>query len=71
MKNVARILVSVGVGLCLALLFAGCNTDPNSDSMAGTKGVAAANAPKTQADYYKQQQEGNAQTKIGGTEKKN
>jgi hypothetical protein len=43
------------VGLGLALL-SGCSGD-NESNMAETKGVAAANAPKTQAEYYKQQQE--------------
>ncbi len=56
MRSVLRTLVLSVAGISLVLAMAGCGGD-NESSMAATKGVAPPNAPKTQADFYKQQQE--------------
>jgi hypothetical protein len=55
MRSVSRfpIVSAVVLGFILPLV-GGCN-DSNEASMAGTKGVAAPDAPKNQAEYYKQQ----------------
>jgi len=70
MKDVLRLLVPAAGGLCLCLLLSGCSGSPNEEGMAGTKGVAPANAPKSQAEFYKQQQEAAAQAKKGAAPKK-
>ena len=55
MRTVVRFPIVSAVVLGLALPLGGCNSDSNEASMAGTKGVAAPNAPKSQADFYNQQ----------------
>lgn len=56
MKFILRGLVAAMVVPCLAGALAGCGAGPNEGDVASTKGVAASNAPQSQADYYKQQQ---------------
>jgi hypothetical protein len=55
MRSIVRALVLSAVGLGLTLSLAGCGNQ-NEGSMAETKGTAAPNAPKTQAEFFKQQQ---------------
>ncbi|MHC5539143.1 hypothetical protein ACYOEI_13070 [Singulisphaera rosea] len=47
-------------GLALAFVIvcslAGCGEGPNDGGVSQTKGTAAADAPKSQADFFKQQQ---------------
>ncbi len=40
----------------LAGALAGCGAGPNESDMADTKGTVAPDAPKSQSDYYHQQQ---------------
>jgi hypothetical protein len=54
MRSILRALIVPAVGIGIALPMAGCG-NPNENSMAGTKGTAAPNAPKTQAEFYNQQ----------------
>jgi hypothetical protein len=54
MRSVSRFPIVSAVVLGFLLPLGGCN-DSNEASMAGTKGVAAPDAPKNQAEYYKQQ----------------
>jgi hypothetical protein len=71
MRKTLRFLLPTAAGTCLCLLLSGCSGSPNEESMAGTKGVAAANAPKTQAEFFKQQQEAAAaNSKKGAAAKK-
>ena len=56
MRAVLCSLIIPPVALVFALLLTGCNAG-NESNMAETKGVAAPNAPKTQAEFYKQSQE--------------
>ena len=55
MRSLPRFAIIPAVALGFALPMAGCSNE-NDASMAGTKGTAAPDAPKTQADFYKQQQ---------------
>jgi hypothetical protein len=55
MRAILRFPIVAAVVLGLVLPLGGCNSDSNEASMAGTKGVAAPNAPKSQAEFYKQQ----------------
>jgi hypothetical protein len=54
MRFVLRFPIVSAVVLGIILPLGGCS-DSNEASMAGTKGVAPANAPKSEADFYKQQ----------------
>jgi hypothetical protein len=54
MRFVCRFVVVPAFVLGLVLPLGGCG-DSNEASMAGTKGTAAPNAPKTQAEFYNQQ----------------
>jgi len=56
MRSTVRALLPCVVGVCLVAAQGGCGEN-NEASMAGTKGVAPENAPKSQSDYFKQQKE--------------
>lgn len=47
-----------GLTIALALVFSlpGCGAGPNDGGVSDTKGTAAPDAPKSQAEFYKQQQ---------------
>jgi hypothetical protein len=62
MMPTRRGLAAAVIALCAAGAPAGCAPGPNEKEMAGTQGTAAADAPKSQADYYAQQQQ---QAKAG------
>ncbi len=56
MRSIVRALLPGVVGFYFVVAQGGCGVN-NEESMAGTKGVAPANAPKSQAEFFKQQQE--------------
>jgi hypothetical protein len=65
MRSTVRAFVLSAVGLGFTLSLTGCGNQ-NESSMAETKGTAAPDAPKTQADFYKQQQALGEQAKKNG-----
>jgi hypothetical protein len=65
MRSIVRALVLPAVGLGLTLSLTGCGNQ-NEASMGDTKGVAAPDAPKTQAEFFKQQQALAEQAKKNG-----
>jgi len=55
MRSFPRFVSIPVVALGFALPMAGCSNE-NDASMAGTRGTAAPDAPKSQAQFYEQQQ---------------
>ena len=63
MRSIVRTLLLTAVGFSFVVALGGCG--PNNEAgMEGTKGVAPANAPKSQAEFFKQQQELNKEAKV-------
>ena len=65
MRSIVRVLFLSIVAFLFVIALGGCGGS-NEESMAGTKGAASDNAPKTQAEFFEQQQLLNkvAKTKV-------
>lgn len=57
MARASRLWITAAVGLVFVLAGSGCGGNANEADVAGTKGVALPDAPKSQAEFFTQQNE--------------
>ena len=70
MRRIARGLILASVAFVLAFPLAGCQSSTNEESMAGTKGTAPPDAPKSQKEFYEQQKAAAEAAGAGKTKSK-